>query len=66
MPRAGIGLKAGWHLGFEDELPPGVELNVPISDDSVLVEENLKHGFFFGASLSAQIFKDIFAMIFKP
>lgn len=65
LPRSGIGIKGGIHLGFEDELPKGVMVNVPLTETVTQANEKLKHGFFIGLSLSSQIFKDVFGIILK-
>lgn len=61
----GVGLKFGWHFGFREALPKGVEPNKPVTGDTIFLEEGIRHGFFFGASLNTQLFKDLFGLIFK-
>ena len=64
--RVGIGLKAGVHLGFGDALPPGVVAGQTLTAETTFLQQKLRHGYFAGATLEMQLFKDIFGMIFKP
>ena len=63
MPRAGFGLKAGLHLGFEDALPDGISEGQVITAP-VFLREKLESGIFGGITLNGQLFKDLFSAVF--
>jgi hypothetical protein len=66
MSRGGFGIKGGLHLGFKDTLPKGIEPGETLTDEITVVQQKLKRGAFFGVSMTTQVFKDIFGVIFKP
>ena len=65
VPRSGIGVKGGIHLGFVDQLPPGVTLNTAFTNDVTPVSQTLRHAWFFGLTVHMQVFKDVFGVILK-
>lgn len=65
LPDFGIGLKAGVHLGFVDQLPKGVTVNTPVTATSTIVTQTLDHSYFVGLEMNAKLFKDIFGVILK-
>lgn len=72
LPRQGIGLKAGLHVGFEDELPKGValidgqDISAPLTEELTFVREKLDYGIFAGLTLNSQLFKEVFGLILQP
>lgn len=64
--RVGVGLKGGFHLGFKDTLPDNVKPGQALTEETTIVQQTLRQGYFIGVTLETQLFKDIFGLIFKP
>jgi hypothetical protein len=60
MHPVGLGIKAGWHFGFEDRAP------VLMEGETTLIEEDLDHAGFVGIAISGEVFKSLLAPILKP
>jgi len=59
-----FGFKAGVHIALRNRPPDGTELNTPLTQPVVVLQQTVEKGPFIGLSFSTQLFSDVFGFIF--